>query len=440
VDRVEARRGGRPPHRVVARERQPGYDAGAGDAAPGADPGCVDAVAAGLEVAVDQLADLDLDPLSEGEVRGQLRRVQTAIERLTAFRARAAGALEKRALKQAGPGREQQALQQSRRRLGDDLRLPPGEAKRAGETGRRIAERPAADAAMRAGDLPATHARLLAETLRWLPFELRDEAEAELLEAAQHQDARTFGRTCRRLHARVDTASAQKAQDRRNARRSLRMTDTPDGMLALHANGSGLGAETVYTAIQAFRRPDAPEQHRTAEQRSWDALVEVCRAALDAGTAGTRGGVVPHVLVLVDEPTVRSQQGVAETTWMGPMPWPEVRRLLADCGVARVVLDGDRQPTEVGATVRSVPRGLRKALQVRDGVCIGDGCDVPAMWCQIMHLDVPYRLDGRLSLDNAAPGCTYHHGRLDRGGWTVTWVDGKPILHHPDNPPRAPDP
>lgn len=410
-----------------------GTDPGPGGDAPdrsGADP---------LEAAVEEFAALDLDALDEPAIRARLERAQRAIVRLTAFRTRAAGVLEQRALRTAGPGREQQALQGSRRRLADDLRLPPGQAKRDGETGRRMAERPAAQSAMNDGQLPPEHARVLADTLRWLAPELRDDAEAELLEAARREDARTFGRTCRRLLAKRDPDNAQKAQDRRNSRRSLRMTDTPDGMLALHAQGSGLDAEYVYTAVQAFRRPDAPGQHRTAEQRSWDALVELCRAALDAGTAPTRHSVRPHVLVLVDEPTVRHSSGVAETGWMGSMPWPEVRRILSDCDVSRVVLDGDSLPFEAGEAVRSVPAGLRKALQVRDGVCAGDGCDVPAMWCQVMHLDTPYRLQGRLRLETAAPGCSYHHRMLDRHGWKITWVGGRPVLHHPDHPPRAPD-
>lgn len=393
-----------------------------------------------LEALVEELAELDLDALDEPAIRAQLDRAQRAIVRLTAFRTRAAGELERRALRVAGPGREQQALQGSRRRLADDLRLTPTQAKEAGETGRRISELPAAQSAMNEGKLPPEHARILADTLRWFSPELREQAEAELLEAARREDARTFGRSCRRLLARLDCENAQKAQDNRNSRRSLKMTDTPDGMLAVHANGSGLDAEFVYSAVQAFRRPDAPGERRTTDQRSWDALVEACRAALDAGTAPSRQSVRPHVLVLVEEPTIRRDGGVAEAGWMGPLPWPEVRRILSDCDVSRVVLDGDRLPLEAGEAVRSVPAGLRKALQVRDGTCAGDGCDVPAMWCQVMHLDTPYRLQGRLRLDTAAPGCNYHHRMLDRHGWKVTWVDGRPVVHHPDHPPRAPDP
>jgi hypothetical protein len=80
-----------------------------------------------------------------------------------------------------------------------------------------------------------------------------------------------------------------------------------------------------------------------------------------------------------------------------------------------------------------------RGVVARDGArCIGDGCDVPTAWCDVMHLDVPYALGGRLTIDTAGLGCGFHHHRLDRGGWTVSWVDGRPVVHPPDRPPRRP--
>ncbi len=432
----------------VARERGPAYetadvsgvDEAEREGAPGEEH--AEAEVDPLDEVVSELVELDLDPLDDAAIRDELVRAQQAIRRLGAFRARAAGVLELRGLRAAGPGREQQALQTQRRKLAEDLRLQPSEAKRDGETGRRLAEHPAAQAASNAGDLPPEHARLLTDTLRHLSFEVRARVEDELLEAGRRQDAREFGRTCRRLLAQQDMEAAQAAQDRRNARRALRMTDTADGMLAVHGQGSGVDAEFVQTAVHAFRRPDAPGEHRSPEQRSWDALVDVCRAALDAAKAPSNRGARPHFLVCVSEETIRRDAGIAEAAWSGPLPWSEVRPLLADSAVSRLVLDADSLPLEAGQAVRNVPTGLWKALQQRDGVCAGDGCDVPAAWCQVMHLDVPYRLQGRLSLDTAAPGCHFHHRMLDRNGWKVTWVDGRPVVHHPDRPPdkdRPPD-
>lgn len=406
--------------------------------APSEANGNISPEACALGEAVAEWLDSDLVALDEAGLRKVLGTTQHAVNRLTGFRAKVAGVLEQRALSAAPPGGAHQAIRGVRNRTANDLRIAPGEAKRAGETGRRMAELPRAEQAMTAGRLPAEHARILGDTLRWLDPDTRAKAEPALLKAALTENAITFGRTCRRLLAELDSDAANAEQDRRNARRHLRVTQTADGMVALHGQGSGISGEFVLTALHAFRKID---QNGNAEQAMWDALETICRTALDAGTAPRNRNVRPHVLITVPEPVVADRddtgRGVAETAWSGPLPYQEVRRILSDADVSRVLVDAAGLPFEASAAVRTVPAGLWKALQIRDRVCIADGCDVPAAWCQVMHLDVPYRLHGRLSLDNAAPGCSMHHRMLDQQGWQITWQRGRPILHHPD---RAPPP
>jgi hypothetical protein len=445
-------------HVSVARERGPAYrggevdagghgssdgpvarpDAAAAALADLAEVGAADALADldRLDAAVARLVEVDVDPMTDEDVRSVLVRAQRAIDRLLGLRSKLAGTLESRALRIAGPGREHQALRAVRDRTADELRLTPTEVKRSGETGRRLAEVPAAHRAMTDGDLPPDHARILADTLRHLDGTDRVRAERELLERARGEDARTFGRSCRRLLAELDTQAAQAAQDRRNARRHLRVAETPDGMLAIHGQGSGWDAEVVATALHAFARP-VPDDRRDAEQRAWDALVTVCTTALDAGTAPENRGVRPHVLVTVPHPAVGEDAppGPVETAWNGPMPWPEVRRHLVDAGVSRLLVDAAGLPLEASEAVRSVPVGLWRVLSVRDRSCVAEGCSVPNAWCQVMHLDRPYRFFGRLSPTNAAMGCSRHHRLFDRSGWVVTWLSGRPVLHHPDRQP-----
>lgn len=440
----------------VARERDGGYEAGGG--APGGEraegpTGGRGEDARGfvaLAAAVDRVVEVDLDPLTDEQISTELADVQHAIRRLGALRDRAAGVLESRAVRRAGPGGESHALKDARDRLREQTRLNPGEAKRAGQTGRRAAQNPDVQRAANAGDLPPAHARVLLETLtHLLGHPDRDHAEQRLLEAAKHENAATFGRTCRRLLAELDAEAAQAAQDRRNQRRGLKVAGTEDGMTAVHGQGSGWDAEVVQTAIHAFRRPDAPDEPaRRPEQRTWDAFVAVCRAALDAGPGASNRNVRPHAVVTIDHETVMTGAGATEGRWTGPMPWPEVRRHLADAGISRLLTDPDELPVEAGREVRTVPVGLWKMITHRNPHCIAAGCDVPADWCEVMHLEVPYRLQGRLSPTTAAPGCTHHHGKLDRGGWRITWHGGRPILHHPsrppdpppDDPPRSPPP
>ncbi len=451
----------------LAREHHAGYQAaastgdhqgaGAGegvDAGVGRDAGAHGSEVAGpdpdrdplaiLATVVDNVVGVDLDASTDEQVSARLGEIQHAIHRLGSVRDRAAGMLESRALRAARPGGENHALKECRDQLRTQQRMTPAEAKRAGVNGRRLAQHPDAQQASAAGDLPPTHAKLLLETLRALiasPLQDQDHAEAQLLAAAKVEDAATFGRTCRQLLAELDTDAAQAAQDRRNERRELKVVAGADGTTHVHGRGSGWNAEVLHTALHAFRRPDAPDEpERTPGQRTWDALIAVCTTALDAGTSSANRKVRPHVTVNLDHDTIITGTGTAQGHWTGPLPYDEIRRRLADTGVSRLLTDPRGLPIEAGESVRTVPVGLYKALAVRDGGCIADGCDIPIDWCQIMHLEVPYRLHGQLSPATAAPGCTYHHTKLDRDHWTVTWIHGRPILHHPDQPPSHESP
>lgn len=401
-----------------------------------------------LERAVAAVRSKPVDELDDHDLNQELRTVERACRQLSARQARLAAARSSRAARRArdaarSAGRAEdaaagQATRQVRRELADDLGWSPSQAKQAVELGGRLDPGRNAGRAFDAGQLPTRHAAVLADTLRWINgVERRKEAEAELLPLAATQDAVAFGRSCRRLLAEFDPAGAEDAAVRRQGRRKGAVSQTEDGMTAVSSRLAGLDAELFTTAFHAFRRPNAPDEQRSSEQAGADALVAMARAALDAGTAPASRRVRPHVTVTIDWQTVLRDAGVPEGAWTGPLPVHEIRRLLADCGVSRLLTDPNGAALEAGQAVRDVPVGLTRALEVRDGGCIADGCDMQARWCQVMHLEVPYRLQGRLTLDTAALGCSYHHDKLDRRGWTVTWIDGRPILHHPDRPPSG---
>src|SRR5690625_209502 len=263
------------PRLVVVREPAGAYRSGG------------DAALASLRAAVPGVLELDVAVADETALRDRLRQVQQTINQLQGLRSRIAGELEQRAINTAGPGQRQQGLRKARRNMGQDTRLSPTEVKHAGETGRRLAGSPAAQDALAAGRLPAGHARVLAQTLHDLGagHPQRAQVHDRLIAAAKVEDLKTFGRTCRRLLAETDQVAAQKKLDRAHARRRLRVCETEDGMTALHGQGAGWDAEIIHTALHAFARPQ-PADTRAPEQRTWDALVATCRAALDAG-AGT---------------------------------------------------------------------------------------------------------------------------------------------------------
>ena len=404
-----------------------------------------DGVVSRLVEAAAALPERDLDKLAPATVDADLEALETVRRRVEAHQHRLIDLRRRRRVaehRRRGQRKDQakrRAQREEREQVRDEIGWGPGEARRATELGEDLEDSEAARRAFDEGQLPARHAALLADTLKHLVGAQRERAETELLERARQEDALTFGRSCRRLLATLDHEEAMAAEQRRHGRRRGRVAATDDGMLAINALLSGIDAETVATAVDAFRRPDVPGHRRSAEQATADAIVELARAALRAGTAPAKHGIRPQVVVGLDYQTILAQAGVAETVWMGPLPFAEVRRLLADCGVSRLLVEPDGLPVEAGPAVRDVPVGLWRGLVRRDGGCIAQGCTIPAHWCDVMHLDEPYRFEGRLSFTNAALGCRTHHRDYDLHGWQITWHDRRPVLHPPGRSSPRPD-
>lgn len=391
-----------------------------------------------LVAAVEAVVSTRIDELSDADIRSELETAEIARRRLETRACRLAATLSRRGSKRASranprdPRAGERAADDVRRDLARRLNWSPGETKKAVQDGKRLESVPTAGEAADRGQLSARHARLLAETLAHLrPGPERDRLEEELTEAATGEDAVAFGRRCRRRLAEIDHDAAMRDQAARQSSRRASISSTPDGMTALSGAWTGLDAEIIATAVHAFRRPDVPGEHRRPEQRTADAVVEAMAAALRAGEAPTGHGVRPHVVVTVDGSTVASGRGVADSRWTGPIAYGEVRRLLDDAGISWLAVDGDGLPLEAGPETRTVPAGLWRALVLRDGGCIAETCDVPAQWCDVMHLGEPYAKGGRLTMATAGLGCRKHHRRFDAGALAVTWADARPTLHRP---------
>lgn len=383
---------------------------------------------------IGELAVTDLDLLDDEGLRVLLRAVQPQLDRLTALRAKVAGELSSRLARQAGPGREARGVRDARDFLRNELRLAPSDAKRTEETGSRLKEAPAAATSFADGALSQDHVRVITDTVRRLTGDARTDVEHQLVEAAARQDPVELGRTARRLLAEYDHAAAVADEERKQARRYGRMTQTADGAVAVSAMLYGVAAERALAAWHAFHRPRSVDDHRSNDQRGADVLEEILDVALRSGRAPTRHGVRPHVEIVVRYEDLLRGAGVAELGFTGPITIDQVHRLLADCTLSRVVVGPDSMPLEVSRKVRTVPAALWTALKLRDGGCAWHGCDAPPGWCEVAHAFTPWHAGGKLSLDTAVLLCKRHHRQFDSGGWTVT-IRGPDVTFHP--PPAA---
>ena len=308
--------------------------------------------------------------------------------------------------------------------------MSPSEAKRAAEAGAHAAANPVTGRAFSAGDVGPSQVRLLGEALERLPIDRRAAAEQVLLEAARTLDPVAFGRRVRRYLAEHAPAQLHRQEQGQHAQRRFRMADTEDGGVAFSGLAYGTAAELARTALDAFRRPDTPDERRSPEQRSADAFEQLCDAALRLGAAPTVHGERPQVILVVEASELEGGRGAARFAGSGqPVTVAEAGTLLTDCEVSRVVRDAEGIPIEVTKNVRTVPIGLWRALVVRDGGCRWEGCDAPASWCDVAHGQEPFRAEGRLSPANAVLLCRRHHRRFDQGPWRVE-ITGDQVTFH----------
>ncbi len=416
----------------------------------GATPGPLPDALAEAEDSVARLVDVDLDDLADATLDELLQRLRRPIAQLVALRSRAAASSQARRLSASSSGPTGAAIRDHQRDIASDQRMSPSEVKREIEAGLAARDHGQTGVAFAEGAIGPEHARIIARVLEALSLERRDEVECELLELAHQLDPIAFGKRARSILGRETPSAAAQDERRQQIARRVRATDTSDGGFAFSGLLYGAAAEQARVAFDAFRKPDAPGEHRSPEQRNADAFEQLCAAALRVGEAPTAHGVRPHVIVIVDAEQLAAyragdQVAVGQFGWSGqPVTSHEFGSLLTDSDVTRLVLDAQRTPIEASEAVRTVPIGLWRSLVVRDGGCTWPGCDAPVSWCDVAHGHTPFAADGRLAPDNAALLCRRHHRIFDRGFHRIeivgTAVSYTPVSSdHPDRPPPAAD-
>ena len=384
------------------------------------------------EAAVQRLAAVTVDELADDQLESLLSRIRRPLLQLEGVRSRAAAAAVSRAASRAGRTPTGAAVQDRQRRLAEQQQVTHSEVKQQVAAGRAARDHEATGRAMAEGQVGPRHAQLIAKTLADIPLERRAEVEAELLELAGRLDAGAFGRAARELLGRERPQALAKDESRQHRDRSLRATTTEDGGFAFSGLLYGAAAEQARVAFKAFRRPDTPDERRSPAQRGADAFEQLCAAALRVGDAPTNHGERPQVMIVfsvAEYAALSHSPELATGRFLGSgqtVTGREVRNLVDDCEVFRLVLDERGTPIEVSKSVRTVPVGLWRALRIRDGGCVWEGCDAPASWCDVAHGNRSFTRGGKLSLDNSMLLCRRHHRRFDQGSFSVR-IDGPQV-------------
>ncbi len=228
---------------------------------------------------------------------------------------------------------------------------------------------------------------------------------------------------------------------------TLRMTTGFAGSVELAGTLTALDGAKLRQAIEAaadklqltYReevRAGARDSVPTRAELLAQALAELVRSGVAAGSGRDRSGRGPVTeLTLVahaadpigrhrphqheTESSAGNCYRASESTNVSDLPESTVRTLCCDPVIRAVVVDSLGNPIDLGRATRIVPKGLRRALQVRDGGCVFPGCDAPSAWCDLHHV-VHWADGGPTSVENLASLCRHHHGATHRTGWTMT--------------------
>lgn len=222
---------------------------------------------------------------------------------------------------------------------------------------------------------------------------------------------------------------------------SVAMSDGLDGELHLDVDLVGADAASVRAALleEAQRRfrshlgapsTGSPDAFAAAfsefpgrRELLAEALVELIRAGSSVRPGATAPVTDVTLVVQASDPLdARTPDGVrlADAT---------VRRLLCDAVFHPVIVDPLGKPLDHGRARRFFTPDQHRVARVRDGGCGHPGCDAPASWTHLHHVQ-HWEHDGPTDMVNGLSVCPTHHGLWHSDGWDVR---PDPDTHHLDH-------
>jgi hypothetical protein len=374
-----------------------------------------------LQEIVADLESEDIDPLTDSALAEDMVDLRRTVDRLEFQFSRRLGLFSKRR------GYVALGFVSLISWLRRACRLMPGAAMQHSEMARNLPSLPKTSTALAAGDIGFHHAAVIARSVSEVGAEAVVEEESRLLKAAHNLDPKYLSYITRRLRYSIDPDGTLAHSNDQFDHRYLHLSQTLDGVFYLDARLDSEGGATLRAAINALEPIGVDE--RSGAMRRADALVEIARRHLDAGTLPEVAGQKPHLSVIASAATLAKTPGApaADLEWSEPITADAARRLACDSAMTRVLLAPNSEPIDVGRCTRTIPPALRRALVVRDRGCRFPGCDRPPDWCDGHHL-IHWIDGGETKLSNTCLLCRRHHRFVHELGWRLAWGDAGEIL------------
>ena len=250
-----------------------------------------------------------------------------------------------------------------------------------------------------------------------------------LIDLAQVATFERWAREVRGIAQRLDQDGGyDPASDPAN--NHLHLVPTTDGITYVSGQLVGELALTIKKLIDGETERVLKRYRADAEATGGETPVpsraQACAEALgelvDRGSGVPEGSgklPEPEIVVILND-TGDTEDGGELTDDDGNHLSPVILRFIIAAAMIRPLeVSGSGDPLRMGRTLRYANRHQRRALLARDGGCIFPGCDRPASWCDVHHVD-EWDANGPTDIDNIGLLCRHHHRVTHRPGWTMT--------------------
>ncbi|RHW26051.1 HNH endonuclease [Nocardioides immobilis] len=307
-------------------------------------------------------------------------------------------------------------------------------------------------AGMADGTVSAEQARVIVAGLDNLPDRVGTEviakAEEQLVDYARDYRPSELRRLARHILdvvapeiAEAEAAKRLEAEEQR-AREKTRLSLRPvgDGTTRLSGIIPDEAAARLRTYLEAFTSPRKANDAPTGEEdripyprklgRAFCALIE----HLNPRKLPAHGGDASTVMVTITEESLIKRLATgglidADLSAGDNLSAEAIGRLACTAGIIPVVLGGKGEILDLGRTRRLFSPAQRKAMALRDKTCRGEGCTVPAPWCEAHHLK-PWSQGGKTDIADGILGCPHHHHLLHDPNYTHEILPNGDIRFH----------
>ncbi len=283
-------------------------------------------------------------------------------------------------------------------------------------------EFPATLAALRAGEITAGHARVIAR----VAADPDHADEPALLKMARGYPVDMFARMTRHY---MSPGTSSEERNRQHQNRWASLIQDPDGSWRLsayfdHDTGKRVSI-SLNQMVRNYRNGERNHQKVSSQQRRADAL-----ANLITGEGAHRRPAVT-LLMIADYDTVSRELRNLRYDDGLPVPPDRIARLAAGAKILPAIFDAEGDPLWLGRAQRDASAGQRIVLAARDGGCVN--CGSPVEGTEPHHIEW-FSRGGATDVDNLALLCERCHHLIHDDNWQLHKHKGQHKLQPPAHP------